>query len=180
MLCIFILYISILTHAPPSPPFLTFGARHSHGCGRLYACSPPGGTQCPPFTVLVLVINTYYYYCDRSPSCDWRIDQSNRGEFWAAAGCVELTECGNTWPGRKRVEQGLHAYTCEGADENSWQSRPRHAVLSPTLGRLHPPRTHCRRRSRPSRNASTQRDGSLQRQDGGRHFLLSCSRPAAT
>jgi len=61
MLCIFILYISILTHAPPSPPFLTFGARHSHGCGRLYACSPPGGTQCPPFTVLVLVINTYYY-----------------------------------------------------------------------------------------------------------------------
>ena len=62
MLCIFILYISILTHAPPSPPFLTFGARHSHGCGRLYACSPPGGTQCPPFTVLVLVINTYYYY----------------------------------------------------------------------------------------------------------------------
>jgi hypothetical protein len=62
MLCIFILYISILTHAPPSPPFLTFGARHSHGCGRLYACSPPGGTQCPPFTVLVLVINTHYYY----------------------------------------------------------------------------------------------------------------------
>jgi len=61
MLCIFILYISILTHAPPSPPFLTFGARHSHGCGRLYACSPPGGTQCPPFTVLVLVINTHYY-----------------------------------------------------------------------------------------------------------------------
>jgi hypothetical protein len=62
MLCIFILYISILTHAPPSPPFLTFGARHSHGCGRLYACSPPGGTQCPPFAVLVLVINTHYYF----------------------------------------------------------------------------------------------------------------------
>jgi hypothetical protein len=62
MLCIFILYVSILTHAPPSPPFLTFGARHSHGCGRLYACSPPGGTQCPPFTVHVLVINTHYYY----------------------------------------------------------------------------------------------------------------------
>jgi hypothetical protein len=34
----------------------------------------------------------------------------------------------------------LHAYACEGADENSWQSRPRHAVLSPTLGRLPPPR----------------------------------------
>jgi hypothetical protein len=67
MLCIFILYISILTHAPPSPPFLTFGARHSHGCGRLYACSPPGGTQCPPFTVLVLVINTHYYYFRRKP-----------------------------------------------------------------------------------------------------------------
>jgi hypothetical protein len=28
---------------------------------------------------------------------------------------------------------------CEGLDENSWQSRPRHAVLSPTPGRL-PPR----------------------------------------
>jgi hypothetical protein len=51
-------YVSILTHTPPSPPFLTFGARHSHGCGRLYACSPPGGTQCQPFTVHVLVINT--------------------------------------------------------------------------------------------------------------------------
>ena len=64
LLCIFILHVSILTHASPSPPLLTFGARHSHGCGRLYACSPPGGTQCPPFTVLVLVINThYYYYC---------------------------------------------------------------------------------------------------------------------
>jgi hypothetical protein len=62
MLCIFILYVSILTHAPSSPPFLTFGARHSHGCGRLYACSPPGGTQCPPFTVRVLVLNTHYYY----------------------------------------------------------------------------------------------------------------------
>jgi hypothetical protein len=34
----------------------------------------------------------------------------------------------------------LHAYACEGANENSWQSRPRHAVLSPTLGRLPPPR----------------------------------------
>ena len=34
----------------------------------------------------------------------------------------------------------LHAHACEGANENSWQSRPRHAVLSPTLGRLPPPR----------------------------------------
>ena len=34
----------------------------------------------------------------------------------------------------------LHAYAREGADENSWQSRPRHVVLSPTLGRLPPPR----------------------------------------
>ena len=24
--------------------------------------SPPGDTQCPPITVLVLVINTHYYY----------------------------------------------------------------------------------------------------------------------
>jgi hypothetical protein len=58
LLCIFILHVSILTHAPPSPPLLTFGARHSHGCGRLYACIPPGGTQCPPFAVHVTVINT--------------------------------------------------------------------------------------------------------------------------
>ena len=88
---------------------------------------------------------------------------------------------GNMWPGKKRVDQ---AFVCEGADENSWQSRPRHAVLSPTPGRLPPPRETARlqrrRRSRPSRNASAQRDGSLQRQDGVRHFLLSCSRPAAT
>jgi len=47
---------------------LTFGARHIHGCGRLYACSPPGGTQCPPFTVLVLVINTHYYCSENSLS----------------------------------------------------------------------------------------------------------------
>jgi hypothetical protein len=31
---------------------------------------------------------------------------------------------------QKLVEQGLHAYTCEGADEKSWHSRPRHAVLN--------------------------------------------------
>ena len=76
----------------------------------------------------------------------------------------------------------LHAWTCEGADENSWQSRPRHTharnkvLLSAAL-------VVClqrRWRSRPSRNASAQRDGSLQREDGVRHCLLSCSRPAAT
>jgi len=43
---------------------------------------------------------------------------------------------GNMCPGKKRVDQ---AFVCEGLDENSWQSRPRHAVLSPTPGRL-PPR----------------------------------------
>ena len=43
---------------------------------------------------------------------------------------------GNMCPGKKRVDQ---ACVCEGLDENSWQSRPRHAVLSPTPGRL-PPR----------------------------------------
>ena len=58
LLCIFILHVSILTHESPSPPLLTLGARHSHGCGRLYACSPPGGTKCPPFAVHVTVINT--------------------------------------------------------------------------------------------------------------------------
>jgi hypothetical protein len=44
---------------------------------------------------------------------------------------------GNIWPGKKRVDQG---FACKGADENSWQSRPRHAVTSPTPGRLPPPR----------------------------------------
>jgi hypothetical protein len=34
---------------------------------------------------------------------------------------------GNIWPGKKHVDQ---AFACEGADENSWQSRPRHATLS--------------------------------------------------
>ncbi len=76
MLCIFILYISILTHAPPSPPFLTFGARHSHGCGRLYACSPPGGTQCPPFTVLVLVINTHYYCVGHEEVVEYNVNRT--------------------------------------------------------------------------------------------------------
>ena len=75
MLCIFILYISILTHAPPSPPFLTFGARHSHCYGRLYACSPPGGTQCPPFTVCVLVINTTTTTTART-SCNFKWKRS--------------------------------------------------------------------------------------------------------
>jgi hypothetical protein len=58
LLCIFVLHVSILTHAPPSPPLLTFGTRHNHGCGRVYTCSPPGGTQCPPFAAHVTVINT--------------------------------------------------------------------------------------------------------------------------
>jgi hypothetical protein len=44
ILYIHILRIHILTRAPPSPPLLTLGARHSQGCGR--CCSPPGGTQC--------------------------------------------------------------------------------------------------------------------------------------
>ena len=46
----------------------------------------------------------------------------------------------------------LHAYACEGADENSWQSRPRHTRASNKVlwsaSRLH----RCRR-SRPSQNA---------------------------
>ena len=84
LLCIFILHVSILTHAPPSPPLLTFGARHSHGCGRLYACSPPGGTQCPPFAVHVTVINT----TTTTTVIVW-IAQSNTCR--ALAGCVERT-----------------------------------------------------------------------------------------
>ena len=42
--------------------------------------------------------------------------------------------------GKNVLTRRLHAYACEGADENSCQSRPRYTVLSPTLGRLPPPR----------------------------------------
>ena len=70
----------------------------------------------------------------------------------------------------------LHAYACEGADENSWTEahacQEHKVLLSAAL-------VVClqrRWRSRPSRNASAQ----LQREDGVGHFLLSCSRPAAT
>ena len=57
LLCIFILHVSILTHALPSSPLLTFGARHSHCCGRLYACSRPGAPS---------VHHLQYMICDTS------------------------------------------------------------------------------------------------------------------
>ena len=76
LLCIFILHVSILTHASPSPPLLTFGARHSHGCGRLYACSPPGGTQCPPFAVHVTVINTTTTTISVDEQCTQRLPKT--------------------------------------------------------------------------------------------------------
>ena len=49
----------------------------------------------------------------------------------------------------------LHAYACEGADENSWQSRPRHTRASNKVlwsASLAVRLQRCRR-SRPSRNA---------------------------
>ena len=55
----------------------------------------------------------------------------------------------------------LHAYACEGADENSWQSRPRHTRASNKVlwsASLAVRLQRCRR-SRPSRNAC---DSSLQ------------------
>ena len=60
---------------------------------------------------------------------------------------------------------------CEGADENSWQSRPGHARASNEV------LLQRSRRSRPSRNASLQRNGSMQRSDHCRNFLLLRSRP---
>ncbi len=73
----------------------------------------------------------------------------------------------------------LHAYVCEGEIENSWQSRPRHTrarnkvLLSTTLV--------VPWRSRPSRNASAQRDGSLQREEGvlASSSNMTRARPAA-
>jgi hypothetical protein len=55
---IYMLSVYILTYAQPSPPLLTLGARHSHGCGRLYACSPPGDTVSTIYILFTYVINT--------------------------------------------------------------------------------------------------------------------------
>jgi len=41
VLCIFILHIYILTYVPPSPPLLTFGARHNDCYGR-FVCLVSG------------------------------------------------------------------------------------------------------------------------------------------
>jgi len=50
-----------------------------------------------------------------------------------------LRPAGNMWPGKKHVDQ---AFACEGADENSWQSRPQGDCSRPssrhvTAGREH-------------------------------------------
>ena len=60
---------------------------------------------------------------------------------------------------------------CEGADENSLLSRPGHARASNEV------LLKSSRRSRPSRNASLHRNGSMQRSDHCRNFLLLRSRP---
>ena len=88
------------------------------------------------------------------------VDRSNgcrtRGECWAAAGCVERTE-------RVQLQRppSICMLACEGADENSWQSRPRHTRASNKVlwsASLAVRLERCRR-SRPSRNAC---DSSLQ------------------
>ena len=56
----------ILAHTQPHTHTYTHiyahkrtGARHSHGCGRLYACSPTGGTQASTkYITFAYVINT--------------------------------------------------------------------------------------------------------------------------
>ncbi len=58
MYCVFTYYLS---YTPPSPPLLTFGSRHSYGCGRIYVCSPPGGTKCPSYTLRGCNKHSYYY-----------------------------------------------------------------------------------------------------------------------
>jgi hypothetical protein len=82
--------------------------------------------------------------CTRRPSCTrLDVDRSNgcrtRCECWAAAGCVERTE-------RVQLQRPpLHAYACEGADGNSWQSRPRHTRASNKVLRSACRKTLCRK-----------------------------------
>ena len=62
LLCIFILHVSILTHASPSPPLLTFGTRHSHGCARIYACIRPGNPVSTICSTCDCNKHNYHYY----------------------------------------------------------------------------------------------------------------------
>ena len=55
------------TRAALSSPSDLMGSTQP-GCGRLYACSPPGGTQCPPFTTRLRVCNEHYHYYDLTGS----------------------------------------------------------------------------------------------------------------
>ena len=75
----------------------------------------------------------------------------------------------------ERTDRRLHACACEGADENSWQSRQRHTPAASSAHwyssvwpgqQRHPIMVKALRRR--------------QRHDRVRHFLLSCSRAAAT
>jgi hypothetical protein len=68
----------------------------------------------------------------------------------------------------------LHAYACEGADENSWQSRPRHLHVSNKVlwSTTQTVSLYCSPSSHPIQNVITHRDGSLKRSDCHRHFLL--------
>ncbi len=71
----------------------------------------------------------------------------------------------------KRVDQ---AFACEGADENSCQSRPRDAVVSPTPGRLPPPRETAADLAR----VMLLLDVSTIARNVGRHLVFAASRRA--
>jgi hypothetical protein len=72
----------------------------------------------------------------------------------------------------------LHAYACEGADENSWQSRPRHARASRAPHCQPPPCTRSVRSTQPATVMSLL-DASAIARNVGRDQVFAASRRAA-
>ena len=164
---------------PPQPPGLACSPRLaclacpcicacccSDGCGRIDRSgrvlhhTSPSRTAAARRPTAVLEGDVW---CSTRPEASLLhlvVDRSNgcrtRGECWAAAGCVERTE-------RVQLQRppSICMLACEGADENSWQSRPRHTRASNKVlwsASLAVRLQRCLR-SRPSQNAC---DSSLQ------------------
>ena len=164
---------------PPQPPGLASSPRLaclacpcicagccSDGCGRIDRSGRVLHHTSPSRTAAVRCHTAVLegdVWCSTRPEASLLhldVDRSNccstRGECWAAAGCVERTE-------RVQLQRppSICMLACEGADENSWQSRPRHTRASNKVlwsASLAVRLERCRR-SRPSRNAC---DSSLQ------------------
>ena len=164
---------------PPQPPGLACSPRLaclacpcicacccSDGCGRIDRSGRVLHHTSPSRTAAAMrhrAVLDGDVWCSTRPEASLLhlvVDRSNgcrtRGECWAAAGCVERTE-------RVQLQRppSICMLACEGADENSWQSRPRHTRASNKVlwsASLAVRLERCRR-SRPSRNAC---DSSLQ------------------